>query len=738
MMEGALSARTRYLVIIAYSVSILVLYSLPVSLQNEWYNIFSYLGTHKALPYIDTREGYPPLGLLVYMPLYALFKGNENLFFYALRAVNGAFLVGTFFVLYSILNLEFGEKKSLTTALYYATLPSVIMANTYSNDIISLLPAALAIYMMLKKKPALSGLFIALGTLGKGYPILLVIPALFMFKGFRDKLKLLVATFASLATVSLPFALLSPFSYLSTFTNIGSRGPWETVWALLDGFFSTGGIMHSYFDKFFYQFNFLKIYSPSPYDNALYSWRLNWLPDFLTLMQILAILLLIFAYMNEKMSLLQLSGLLYIAYIFFFKGYSTQFSVSTQFFVLLASSGNPLTYLIPVEIGHIMQILSWSSQSIALEFLRNEHLELLVSGIMLRSVVLAFLLIKGLTSLNYSFEPVRDFIGSLIGYLGFLRSRKVVAMLLSALLFASLGLGILYNYSVSDESFRTISGSLNLSHSEASILKIDGLEKGDYIMVKLLTNNLVEPTITPSDTQIEEGTVNPINLEGSFNQSLLFFRANSSSYNLALSLGTPNIPFRVTNWGGNLDVNMTSENSSLIIQLHDMGTKNGSMIRMAYPIMAHVGKDFNLTFDYQILEGNVSKVWLDVYDDTDQWVYTFNAPEGFVLTSQTKDINGHSNLLNDQISLIAFDIFMADNASATIRLNGIHVGGGKNVILYAQNSEEVSYEVFIQRDFRPSIEYMASIVISLAFVSAAIYFIFKEYPKRSKGEKNVG
>ncbi len=45
------------------------------------------------MPYINTREGYPPLGFLIYLPLYYVFRGSKEAFFYALRALNGAFFI---------------------------------------------------------------------------------------------------------------------------------------------------------------------------------------------------------------------------------------------------------------------------------------------------------------------------------------------------------------------------------------------------------------------------------------------------------------------------------------------------------------------------------------------------------------------------------------------------------------------------------------------------------------------
>jgi len=72
-----LNNRQLQILLAGYSIAIAVPYMLSIGLGNvEWYSFYSYLDSHGALPYIDVREGYPPLGFLTYMPLYYVFRGN--------------------------------------------------------------------------------------------------------------------------------------------------------------------------------------------------------------------------------------------------------------------------------------------------------------------------------------------------------------------------------------------------------------------------------------------------------------------------------------------------------------------------------------------------------------------------------------------------------------------------------------------------------------------------------------
>lgn len=363
-----MGSRKLYVAILAYAAIVMVIYLLPIGLEVEWYDFYSYLDRHQAFPYVDTREGYPPLGFLIYMPLYYAFRTNATAFYYAFRALNGLFLVLTVYSLYHILSSMFDEKKAMKLTLLYGFLPSVLKANTYSNDVIAMLPTALAILMMVRKRSLLCGILIGLATLGKGFPLLLLIPAFFVFDELKDRVKVIGLTLTTLVLGSLPFTLLNPFTYISTFTHHGSRGPWETPWALIDGFYSHGGLLHPYFDKFFYHSNLLQVYDPSPFDNAIYAWRLDWLPLLLTVGEISVVLLLSLAYRKRKNEAVALCGLLYLGYMLFFKGYSTQFAVSTEFYVLLATMGESLVFLVPLEASHIMQMMSWGASSWHLSF----------------------------------------------------------------------------------------------------------------------------------------------------------------------------------------------------------------------------------------------------------------------------------------------------------------------------------------------------------------------------------
>ncbi len=732
--DSALNKKLLFALLIGYSVAVAVSCVFPIGLSDtEWYSFYSYLDQHGAVPYIDVREGYPPLGFLAYMPLYYAFRGNTLAFAYAFRALNGTFLVATLYTLYLIMKTVFDAKESLNRAFCYAVLPSVIIANTYSNDVIALLPAALAVYLIVKKKKAvLCGALLGLATLSKGFPGLLLIPAVIVFTGAKNRLKLVASMLFVLVFVSLPFVLMNPFTYESTFTNIASRGPWETIWAVTDGYFSHGGLLHPFFDKFFYHSNLLEIYSASSYDQAIYAWNFDQIPTILTICQLAVIAVISWAYLRRKQDAASFCGLLYISYMLFFKGYSTQFSVFTSFYVLLATTtmSTPLLFLIPLELSHIMQMLAWNSQAFAPEFLRNWHLPMLVSAVVLRTIVFASLIAMPLLGSHFSFKPIMSLAKRLVSYLKLLKDKWLVLAISAMMVTALVSATSLYDYMNDPVGFRSYKGSISVTQSEWQTLKIDDLEKGDQVMIKLTTHTWLDAKIANSTTEVEQGVRNPYSFKDSFNESTLFFIADSESDSLMLRMKHAEMPFRISEGlEEDLNVNITSEDSALTLKLQDTGADgNASMLTMAYPINARADNNFSLHLKYEVIEGNLYNISVYMFDDTDEWLYTFIAPEDFVLTPETGDLYGNANLLNDNISLVEITMALEDNTSATIRLDELSISGDENynVKFYAYLNEEIPYEVFIERDFKPSATYAAALISTVALGTVAIGYLYKK------------
>jgi hypothetical protein len=303
--------------------------------------------------------------------------------------------------------------------------------------------------------------------------------------------------------------------------------------------------------------------------------------------------------------------------------------------------------------------------------------------------------------------------------------------MVSATLLASLsGYSALHGYVSGEAGFRSFSGLLTLTQEDWGSIRIDGLSRGDQVIVRLDTGSLLDARLVPDgpEARVERGVRNPYNLAGSFNETILFFVAGSESCSLMLRMRHAKTPFRVTDWLGDLEVGFASDGSTLMIKLRDLGVDgHGSVFRVAYPCRASARDGFEIGLRYRVTEGSVSKILLDVFDDTDEWLYAFATTQDFTLTRDTRDTSGHAGLSNDDVSLVALVFSMDDGSSATVRLEELSIGGS-SVRFYAEGLETIRYEVFVERDFKPSIGYAASLISAAAFAPATIHYLASKRP----------
>ncbi len=379
--------------LLCYGIALsLVNWILPLEWEKNWFFFYKYLYQYGITPYIDYREGYPPLGFLIYMPFTYLSNWDVYLFAFYFRMVNLVFLILSCLLIYLIVFQLRGRKAALIASTIYAVCPTVVLGGKISNDSFMLFLSLLGLYFLLKGKPSFSGMVLGLATMVKIFPALFVIIGLKWFGENRDKFRLFLAFMLTVYFISLPFLVMDPFMYLSTFIHHGSRGPWETIWALIDGWYSHGGFIHPDFDQFFYHFQLLKIYSPSPLDHAFYDWKYPLIPTFLIVCQVaVAIAFFLFGKCENKSVLIKKVTLILLLYVLFFKGYSPQFTVFTLPFLLLSLKGAWLGAAIFLEAATEIQLLAWRYE---LPFSHDYHLPLLIFAVLLRTLI--FVVVIGL------------------------------------------------------------------------------------------------------------------------------------------------------------------------------------------------------------------------------------------------------------------------------------------------------------------------------------------------------
>jgi len=228
-----------------------------------------YVLTNGLAHYVDFRPGYPPIGKLPYTYLYKALGSAEIIILYNLVTANL-----TLIALYKLLKGIASRRKAIALTSIVAFHPVFIWAIIFNPhaDTLALFWLVLAIYFIRARRPLGTGLSIALGFLTKIYHAVLLIPALFLFKRW-DRIVLVSSFLLIVVLISAPYLVSDPLMYATTCLHHLSRGPSESIFALLDGYYSHTGFLHPTFEAMIYAWQFNAIYTPSNIDHFNYAWN---------------------------------------------------------------------------------------------------------------------------------------------------------------------------------------------------------------------------------------------------------------------------------------------------------------------------------------------------------------------------------------------------------------------------------------------------------------------------------
>ena len=241
-----------------------------------WYREFAQLTRQGYTPYVNLWTTYPPLFPFLMIGLWhisSLLPPWEfpNLWFSLL--LGGTFLLfeaGNLVLIYAIARQLAGKRGALRTAWFYAILFTPVYTLTGWFESYPLFFFLLSLYLLLRGHATWSGISTGIGFMIKLIPLILLpigarlsndeyqtangkgqwtrrrwcitIRPLNLSFDIRH-LILYFGTFAlTVIAIGLPFYLINSRLVWGPLVISGARGPWETVWALLEGEFGYGVI----------------------------------------------------------------------------------------------------------------------------------------------------------------------------------------------------------------------------------------------------------------------------------------------------------------------------------------------------------------------------------------------------------------------------------------------------------------------------------------------------------------
>jgi hypothetical protein len=202
-------------------------------------------------PYVHYWVEYPPL--FPWLPVGAYWLSHllppapqPQLWFYAIFGLlMGLFAIGNLVMVY-LLGLQLHDRPGAQRcAWFYALLFGPIFVHAGWFDGVALFFMLWSLYLLFKNRAVLSGMVAGVGAMVKVLPLAL---APVGFKILSRRWRYLASIGLVLVAVNLPFYLLNPILFTASWRALLTQPSWETVWALLDGYYSYGLVLGNRFD----------------------------------------------------------------------------------------------------------------------------------------------------------------------------------------------------------------------------------------------------------------------------------------------------------------------------------------------------------------------------------------------------------------------------------------------------------------------------------------------------------
>lgn len=262
----------------------LILYR-PGGYVVDWNDYYFFRGwaqltDYGYFPYIDFWMEHPPLFPWLVVLAYKLSSSipswpDPNLAFsLVFGSILLVFEIGNLALVYLIGRRFLKPDTTIKACWIYSALFMPIFFWTAGFDAYPLFFLLLSLYFVLRGNPVLAGICSGIGFMIKLIPILVAPAALASLgnSGVKDSSRLPSSTNGVRALISkvlsrksllytgclvvtagaiaLPFVLANPDVFRASFQSMLSRTSWETIWALMDGYYSGGGVAdpHTRFD----------------------------------------------------------------------------------------------------------------------------------------------------------------------------------------------------------------------------------------------------------------------------------------------------------------------------------------------------------------------------------------------------------------------------------------------------------------------------------------------------------
>ena len=313
---------------------------------------FVLLSDRGLYPYIHYWMEYPPL--LSWLPVAAyrlshLFPvWNHPWLWYNLSmgALMLPFQIGNLVLVYLISLKVYDRSEALRCAVFYACLFVPLFTWLGWFDGFPLFFLLLGLYLIMVRRPVLAGLATGMGFMTKLMPLLLAPVGWQVFQPFKRRSWIYIGvTLLTILVIALPFLVIRSDLFVASFVNMLTRPSWETVWALLDGYF-TGGAVAPLDQRF----------DPSAASLADHTSNLPWVLITVVFALIYLVIYTRQIQWQDGKRILAFTGLSVNLFFLYSKGFSPQFLVYLlPFVVLLLPGAKGVAYTLLISVASFLE-----------------------------------------------------------------------------------------------------------------------------------------------------------------------------------------------------------------------------------------------------------------------------------------------------------------------------------------------------------------------------------------------
>lgn len=205
---------------------------------GDFFHFYS-LAEIPGWPYFNYWIEFPPIPAFVFELLYRLAGGQQHVFDYLLYFLITVADALNLVLFWRLLRRVWSQEQAWKRLLMYGVVLVGLAYCWWYFDALAVLPTLLGLVWLMEGRTNRTGLALGIGILVKFFPAMVLVAA-WKFMRRRDALR---TTFLALILAIGVYALLwvaSPDFTLASLISQGSKGSWETIWAMLDGNYRTG------------------------------------------------------------------------------------------------------------------------------------------------------------------------------------------------------------------------------------------------------------------------------------------------------------------------------------------------------------------------------------------------------------------------------------------------------------------------------------------------------------------